>query len=118
MAIHQEMADEAERTKDLEDLFEKIDVDASGYIDVDEFENMLRDERVKAHFWSLGLQVSQARELFRLLDVDGSQMVSVSEFISGCLRLTGEARSIDLATLLHENRHMMIKWDRFALQVK
>eukprot|EP00746_Dinoflagellata_sp_MGD_P010428 gnl/MRDRNA2_/MRDRNA2_121520_c0_seq1.p2 gnl/MRDRNA2_/MRDRNA2_121520_c0~~gnl/MRDRNA2_/MRDRNA2_121520_c0_seq1.p2 ORF type:complete len:111 (-),score=23.88 gnl/MRDRNA2_/MRDRNA2_121520_c0_seq1:630-962(-) len=31
----------------------------------------------------------------------------------GCARLKGEAKSIDLATLMYENKRMMVKWAKF-----
>merc|ERR1712014_133137 len=48
------------------------------------------------------LEPSDARGLFRLLDADSSGSVCAEEFFSGCLRLRGPAKALDLALLAHE----------------
>mmetsp|Transcript_118861 Transcript_118861/g.222189 ORF Transcript_118861/g.222189 Transcript_118861/m.222189 type:complete len:91 (-) Transcript_118861:130-402(-) len=45
--------------------------------------------------------------LFKLLDIDGSGAVGIEEFVIGCMRLKGSAKSIDLATLMYENKRMV-----------
>merc|ERR1711972_113952 len=54
----------------------------------------------------LELETSEAEGLFHLLDVDESGEVGIEEFIMGCMRLKGTAKSIDLATLLYENKRV------------
>lgn len=43
--------------------------------------------------------------IFQLLD-DGSGIVSIDEFVMGFLRLKGNAKAVDLVTLMYENRKM------------
>merc|ERR1712187_142665 len=69
--------------------------------------------RVKAYFRTLGLDISTAYHLFRLLDLDNSGTVSRSEFLMGCLRMRGSAKGVDVATLMYENKRMMLKWTAF-----
>merc|ERR1712039_323816 len=46
----------------------------------------------------------EAKWLFRLLDIHDSGWVELEEFLSGCLRLRGEAKAIDVLTLMQEFR--------------
>jgi len=45
-------------------------------------------------------------------------MVSYSEFIVGCLRMEGAAKTVDVATLMYENKRMMMKWVTFMESVE
>jgi len=87
-------------TERIKGFFKDADVDKSGTLSWEEFRAHLHDPKVKAYFQSLELDVSQAHVLFELLDADGSNQVTVDEFLDGCLRLKGQARSIDLNMLL------------------
>merc|ERR1711971_227566 len=53
------------------------------------------------------LDSSQARALFMLLDTDDTEEVSIDEFVSGCTRLKGDAKSIDVNMLLYETEYMI-----------
>jgi len=64
------------------------------------------DSEVATFFSALGLDVSVAQALFVLLDVDSSNAVNIDEFVQGCLRLKGSARSIDVNMLLYENEKL------------
>merc|ERR1712217_999046 len=64
---------------DIRKFFKEADKDNSGLLSWEEFEMHLKDDRVKAYFSSLDLDVSQARLLFELLDVDsGGRLQSTS----------------------------------------
>lgn len=116
--IRRVMEEEMANVHALENIFKEIDVDMSGQIDLEEFEILLKDKRIRAYFQTIGLHVQEAHGLFRLLDLDNSNTVSISEFIMGCVRLKGEAKGVDLATLMYENKRMMMKWSRFMYFVE
>ncbi|CAE7399939.1 CACNA1G, partial [Symbiodinium sp. CCMP2456] len=59
------------------------------------------------YFGSLGINASEARGLFGLLDADESGSVSLQEFMQGCLRLRGQAKAIDMATLMYQNKRIV-----------
>jgi len=90
----------------MREVFGDADTDGDGEITFEELNSHLNDEHVRAHLAALGLQLEEARGLFRLLDTDKSGSLSVEEFLLGCMRLKGTARSIDLATLKYESRKM------------
>merc|ERR1719469_1204369 len=57
-------------------------------------------------FQTLELDVSQAHDFFELLDTDGSNEVSLAEFMDGCMRLKGQARSVDVNMLILLNKKL------------
>merc|ERR1711953_994649 len=67
----------------------------------------------QAYLSSLELDASQARALFVLLDVDESGEVCVDEFVKGCMRLQGSARSMDVNMLLYENEKILYQFCSF-----
>lgn len=95
----------------LLDLLEEIDVEGEGVISRETLEDAFQDERVKHYFSILDIDVTDSNYLFDMLDLDRSGEVDMEEFVSGCLRLKGAAKSIDIHTLMFEIKLMMTKWD-------
>jgi len=93
-------------TRKIKEFFAEADKDMSGMLSWDEFEEHLKNPKVSAYFASLELDVSNAHRLFRLLDTDGSNEVGLDEFLDGCMRLKGQARSIDVNMLVYEIERM------------
>mmetsp|Transcript_68482 Transcript_68482/g.125782 ORF Transcript_68482/g.125782 Transcript_68482/m.125782 type:complete len:228 (+) Transcript_68482:54-737(+) len=94
-------------------LFKDMDIDNSGDITIREFEKHLNEDSMQAYFASLDLDTSDAWTLFKLLDTDEGNAIDVDEFIMGCLRLKGNAKSIDIAKMSCENKFMMKKMGTF-----
>lgn len=90
-------------------LFAKLDADESGTVSLEEFQEHMDDSSVAGFFILLDIDPSDAFALFKLLDDDGSGQIDADEFIDGCLRLQGGARSIDLAKVRHEHKTMLKK---------
>jgi len=88
-------------------FFHEADVDKTGTLSWEEFESYLQNQKVQAYFQSFELDVSQARTLFKLLDLDESNDVGIDEFVEGCMRMKGPARSIDVNMLLYESEKMI-----------
>jgi len=53
------------------------------------------------------LDLSDAISFFRILDVDESARLEIDEFVMGCMRFMGKAKTVDIETLTHENRRLM-----------
>merc|ERR1712079_101251 len=96
------------------EVFRQIDADGSGDVDAKEVEAVFADPHVHDYISALEITVDNAQCLFRLLDVDRSGKVDMDEFIQGCLRLQGEATSVDVNTLIYQLKHFMKKWSKFA----
>jgi hypothetical protein len=89
--------------------FGRVDDDDSLAISHEEFMAHSGDGYLDSYFTALDLNKQQAESLFLLLDVNGDQSLSVNEFVRGCMRLRGPARSIDLAALAHDFQHVTMK---------
>jgi len=107
--IEQEIEQTQRIADNIRDFFHAADADASGNLNREELREYLQDNRVKASFSSLGLDVSQAIDLFDLLDVDDDGTITLEEFLSGCMRLRGGASSMDVNLLLWEVEKMTWK---------
>jgi len=90
----------------MQDVFAELDEDGDGMIYFSELENHLGKPEVGAYFSRLGVDVNEVEKLFLLLDEDGSGCIDKAEFTFGCLRLKGEAKSLDLAILHREVQAM------------
>jgi len=84
------------------DIFKQLDEDGDGEISLNELSAHLESPDIGAYFSKLGVDVNKVEKLFMLLDEDGSGDIDREEFIFGCLRLKGEAKSLDLAILHRE----------------
>merc|ERR1719197_600483 len=90
----------------LREIFKEADHDHEGCIRLEDFHALLEEPRVKTWLSVLELEVNEITGLFELLD-DGDGRISFEEFLSGVLRLRGGAKSVDLVTLLYENKKIV-----------
>lgn len=105
--IQEQLHDRDDSRSELQKIFEAADTDKSGSLTQSEFELHLKSEKVRAHLDFMGIQINEAIGLFRILDVDNSNSVEIDEFLFGCMRLKGGASSIDLATLMYEQKRVI-----------
>lgn len=102
--IQEELASRKLHTSHLRRLFQEIDQNDSGHFTLNELEDYLSNEKVRAYFSSLQINVSEAWTFFKLLDADGTGSVDIDEFVDGVLRLTGTAKSLDIAIMMKESK--------------
>ena len=103
--------------KHMEEVFRQIDEDGNGEITVGEMELFLKDEDLTMYLEALQINADDARMLFRLLDRDGSSKVDMHEFIEGCSRIKGEAKSFDVHVLTMQIRTFLDRWSDFTQYV-
>jgi len=106
VVIQEELDKRNSYLNDVKGLFMEADEDNSGLMSWQQFHDLVGDPRVAAYLQSLELDVSEASGLFKLLDTDDGGYVSIEEFLTGCLRLKGSAKEVDVATLLYETKRM------------
>merc|ERR1712217_275472 len=79
----------------------EIDIDQSGKITVQEFDAACSKRRVQLTLEKMNLTRKDMDELWEILD-DGDGELDSDEFISGVLRLSGEAKSKEMMQLSKE----------------
>merc|ERR1711920_359794 len=77
-----------------------------GELTWEDFESRLEHPRMREYFKAIDVHPSDAKGVFRLLDLDDSGSIDANEFLSGCLRLRGNAKALDVAVLMHEVRRL------------
>lgn len=88
---------DAELMRTVCKVFGEVDDDESMCLSYPEFMSHLDEGSLDPYFQALDMNKSQAKGLFALLDSDCDQVLSMKEFVFGCMRLRGPARAIDLA---------------------
>jgi len=92
----------------LREFYRKTDIDGSGRITWDEFEHTLKQKDAAEYFFqNIGINIVEAKSLFELLDVNDDGEVDGDEFVMGCMRLKGPAKSVDLVTLMYDNKRQL-----------
>jgi len=86
----------------LENLFREWDTDGDGALTLQEIEGRLEDPKMKAFLSILEIDCYDAKTLCQLLDSDGEGEIGVNEFVENCMRLRGNAKSIDVAQVHEE----------------
>jgi hypothetical protein len=107
LLVQQEMEQKVEFVEMLQRVFEELDSNGSGTLTLDEFEQQIQDEHILTYLSTLELDIDQVRVLLSLLDVDQNGEVDIEEFITGCLRLKGRAKSLDMAILQYQIEWML-----------
>merc|ERR1719189_2080133 len=93
------------------DLLQEIDSGCTGFISREELEEAFKSDKIRFSFKALDIDIHDSNYLFDMLDDDGSGEVDMEEFVTGCQRLKGNAKSIDIHTLIFTINHLMKKWD-------
>lgn len=105
--LRQEEREMKTHTRNMEKLFGWMDISGDGTVDLDEFEALLDehtgDPAVRKWLAAMGFHVDDVSSIFKLID-DGDGSLSAEELICGAKRLKGDARSLDLMTLISEHR--------------
>eukprot|EP00434_Breviolum_minutum_P037942 symbB.v1.2.033645.t1/scaffold4209.1/size43054/6 len=101
--------------RELQNLFWQMDDDESGTLTAEEMQQLVKDPKMAAYFTALGFEPHDCVRLFTLLDTDSSGSVDIEEFLDGCLRLKGFARSIDvhfIMVLIHRMQKQLSGLER------
>jgi hypothetical protein len=103
-------------------LFDMKGENSQQTITLDAFEEKLDTAAMKEYFEAVNLDTSEAPYLFEILDMDGSGSVDREEFVSGLLRLRGNAKALDLTVMMKETsrvyQHMERQMQRMSNHVE
>jgi len=114
-----EMLREKEKLiKEFQHVFDEIDVNQSGEIELEELEEFLGHDSMQAYLSHLHISTSGAWNIFKLLDKDKTGSVTIEEFVEGLLSLKGLSKTIDIATLQYDLKKMSAVWRDFMEYVE
>mmetsp|Transcript_31404 Transcript_31404/g.72846 ORF Transcript_31404/g.72846 Transcript_31404/m.72846 type:complete len:1104 (+) Transcript_31404:60-3371(+) len=95
--------------KKISQLFKHVDQNSDGILDKAEFREIVGDDIVRQWLASMDCDVSlfctDPDVLFSLVD-DGDGKITLEELVTGLARMSGTARSIDLAKLAYQNQEV------------
>jgi len=93
----------------LHELFCELDTAGHGSLTLEGMQEAIAtgDDRLVSSFHALELEIMDVRTLFLLLDRDRKGYVSTDEFLLGCFRLKGEARTLDIMKLQYQCEWIM-----------
>lgn len=102
----------------LRELFRAADVDNDGTMNWSKFQGKLQDPKMQGYLKAIDLDQEEALDLFHLLDSDDSDEIDEDEFVNGCIRLHGYAKSIDLATFMFDYKNYTNMWSEHAYRIE
>ncbi|CAJ1342823.1 unnamed protein product [Effrenium voratum] len=102
LAVQNALANKEAHLHKINTLFNKLGGEESGLITYAQFEEGVDTVEVQEYFQTIGLDVLDAWSLFKLLDLDAGGSISIEEFFTGCLRLRGNAKAMDIAKVIHD----------------
>eukprot|EP00747_Dinoflagellata_sp_TGD_P113858 gnl/TRDRNA2_/TRDRNA2_171808_c7_seq6.p1 gnl/TRDRNA2_/TRDRNA2_171808_c7~~gnl/TRDRNA2_/TRDRNA2_171808_c7_seq6.p1 ORF type:complete len:263 (-),score=78.47 gnl/TRDRNA2_/TRDRNA2_171808_c7_seq6:96-884(-) len=97
--------------KKMHTIFKELDTSGDGALSRAEFEPMISDEAVQTLLQTLEIDTHDLETLFKILD-DGDGVIDLDEFIDGVNRMKGQAKSIDVVSLLKNHHKIAAKLDR------
>lgn len=101
-AITNQLKNRAKYIKEFQSIFDEIDEDKSGDITFDELHDNMHNARLRVYLAHLNIDIDKAWDIFRLLDTGNDGSVSMEEFVVGCLKLRGPAKTTDIHLVRRE----------------
>jgi len=93
-------------------LFSFEDKETKGStVSMEELMTVMSDPAHKREWKAINIKPAEAEYLFNLLDVDNVGAIKFDEFLSGCLRFHGNARSMDMLIMMQERRSTAKMWE-------
>jgi len=89
-------------------VFKQMEQTNARVITWEDFQASLDTNEMKELFKAIDLDISEAHcvEVWKILDLDDDGTLDADEFLSGCLRLRGPAKTLDVLVLMREIRSM------------
>jgi len=96
------------------ELYDEMDPEGLNAIRPEAFTAAVDEERVQSYFLHLQIDYTNADLLFSMLDENCDGIIDRVEFVEGCMRMHGEAKSTEAMALLLENKELAHKFDHLA----
>merc|ERR1711871_198349 len=97
-------------------LFESIDRGGNGLISWEDFFESLHQSSMLSFLSKLDLDVLDVAQFFAILSDDGQCRVDLEAFVTGCIKMRGNAKSMDLLGLINQSRKEISKMNEFREQ--
>jgi hypothetical protein len=96
-----------QQVRALTELFEELDEDKDGAMTQQEFlDCMTNHPAVKDLFSSQGLEIKDTELFFRMLQDHEGVPMDINDFVDGCMKMKGGAKSMDIQALRFRLRDM------------
>ncbi|CAJ1339974.1 unnamed protein product [Effrenium voratum] len=106
LAVQEKVRSKEQYVSRLEEIFLEADGDGNGVITRQEMDAACSNPVVLHYLSILEIEVHEVEPLFDLLD-DGDGEVTIKEFCQGIMRLKGQARSLDVISIMHDANIIM-----------
>mmetsp|Transcript_152047 Transcript_152047/g.291053 ORF Transcript_152047/g.291053 Transcript_152047/m.291053 type:complete len:635 (-) Transcript_152047:165-2069(-) len=100
------MSDRQRYISKLKSLFEQIDMNGSGELELEALHHLWCEESMRAFFTSLELEPNDCWMFFTILASHCESGVKIEEFVDGCMKLKGTAKAFDVAVISLELKHL------------
>eukprot|EP00811_Abedinium_folium_P037237 NODE_9871_length_1393_cov_11.726698.p1 GENE.NODE_9871_length_1393_cov_11.726698~~NODE_9871_length_1393_cov_11.726698.p1 ORF type:complete len:275 (-),score=101.32 NODE_9871_length_1393_cov_11.726698:567-1391(-) len=91
----------------LGQAFKIMDENGNGMLTLPEFEEHVKAPEVQRYLLALELEHHEAKTIFEFLDYQKRGIISIDDFIAGCLKVTGALKNMDLQTVLFQNKKVI-----------
>mmetsp|Transcript_111376 Transcript_111376/g.315295 ORF Transcript_111376/g.315295 Transcript_111376/m.315295 type:complete len:540 (+) Transcript_111376:84-1703(+) len=103
-----------EELESIQEIFILSDKSNTGHLNLQAFMEACQYREVQSRMKQLELPVADAAKLFTVIDGDGSRSLSIAEFIKGCTKLKGSAKSKDLLAVQAQADSLAQRMDQLA----
>jgi len=99
-------------TDQIVGLFQKGALEMTTMLSKQEVKKKIEDPLTAKEWRSMNVSPAEAEYIFNLVDVDETGEVAFEEFLGGCLRLHGPAKSLDMLINMQEARkeRLSLQW--------
>jgi len=104
--IQDQLAKKQEYMSDIYVIYNEIDGDGSGEVTYEEFKEHLADPAMISFAQSLEIDIMDLEAFFLILSARGSKSVDLETFVEGCIKLRGQARSMDVMDLMIKTKEI------------
>mmetsp|Transcript_29087 Transcript_29087/g.68554 ORF Transcript_29087/g.68554 Transcript_29087/m.68554 type:complete len:628 (+) Transcript_29087:36-1919(+) len=102
IAVMKQMRKQAAQVQVLRHVFQEINSHHTDTISMQDLQDAMGADKLSSFFESMGISTGDVWTLFKVIDTDGSGAIDMEEFVSGCMRLHGPAKSLDIAKMEFE----------------
>merc|ERR1712137_308097 len=116
--ISEELGQSQEYTDGMRRVLSEVDTNNSGYIYWKEFANHIDHPDVQRFLSVLDIDHMEVRMLFDALGDGGTSAIRIEDFVDGCTKIKGIAKSVDLYILTYYTNRSMAQMGMFMQEIQ